>query len=332
MTRASGRALLRGVRRSMGHAAAATLLGAATVASRIPDVLALGIGDALAYLLYLGDARGRRAGHQNLRAVFGDGMPARERRRILRGSYRTISRGAWALLHLRPLSRERFLRHVVLTDELDARLRRIAAEHPSGVLVSGHLGNWELLLSLRTVLPYAPRIAYLVERTPIPELDEALDHLRGRGAGSGALRKGGSLALKGALSRGGSVGLLVDRNVRREHGGVYVPFLGLPARTTPLPVFLARRFRLPLSVMLCVPEARARWRLHFGPDLMEPPTGDEAADMRRILGKMNDELSDWIRRHPESWLWMIKRWKSRPTPERGRYPEYSYYDPDLPAG
>jgi KDO2-lipid IV(A) lauroyltransferase len=327
---ASVRALSRRLRRSLGGAVAAFVGGVSTVVSRIPTRAALRLFDAMALVLYHVDARGRRAGRQNLRAVFGETKSSRERRRILRGSYRTMLRGVWALLHLQPLDARRFARWVTIDPEDEARMRHAAQAVGSGVLVSGHFGNWELLLASRTAVSYAPRVAYLVEQTPFPEVDRAIDRLRSRGGRSGALRKGGSLALKGALDRHECVGVLVDRNVRPLYGGVYVPFLGLPAATTSMPAFLARRYGRPLSLLLCVPYGKDRWRLTMGPDLMPPPTDDERADVAAALERINEALGASILAQPEAWLWMIKRWKSRPTEAVGRYPAYSYFEPPRP--
>jgi lauroyl/myristoyl acyltransferase len=184
--------LLRRARRAAGRAIGGFLLAFAKVAPHVPDGLSLWIADALGLFLYTVNARGRKAGMENLRAVFGDEMSVRERRRVLRGSYRNALRSAWALFHLRPLTPERYARWVTVTPEDEAYLRRISRDVRSGVIVSGHFGNWELLLASRTGLPFSPKIAYLVEQTPVPELDAAVDRLRDRGGGSGALRKGGS--------------------------------------------------------------------------------------------------------------------------------------------
>jgi KDO2-lipid IV(A) lauroyltransferase len=223
----------------------------------------------------------------------------------------------------------KYARWVRVSPEAMAWLQHLSATFDKGVIVSGHLGNWELLLGTRLAFPNSAKITSLFEQTPVPELDVALDSLRGRSGGKGAVRKGGAMALKAALDRGESVGLLVDRNVRQEHGGVWAPFLGLEARTSPLPVVLARRYGLPMGMLLCVPDGPRRWRLWMSPNFMEPPTDDEAADVRRVLTKINDALGAKIREHPEAWLWMIKRWKSRPTEALGRYPAYSYWDPDV---
>jgi KDO2-lipid IV(A) lauroyltransferase len=125
----------------------------------------------------------------------------------------------------------------------------------------------------------------------------------------------------------------MDRNLRGERGGDYVPFLGLPARTTPLAARLAHAYDVPLVTVLMLPAGPRRWRLSFSEPLMPPRSGDDQADVRAALAKANERLGAAILRHPEAYLWTLKRWKSRPTPEQGRYPAYSYYDPDerLPA-
>ena len=260
--------------------------------------------------------------------AFGDELSGKERRRILRASYRNALTAEVLLFHLQPLTRERWSRFVSVRPEDDARFREMLAATPVVVFASGHYGNWELLLAARTALSYAPETAYVAETTGRPRVDALFGRLRDRGAGAASMRKRGAMALKKALEDKKSVCLLVDRNVRGWHGGRYVPFLGLPARTTPLPAMLSRWYGVPLAVLLLVPEGRAQWRLWVSPDLSAPPTEDEAADLLAATERMNDVLSRVIRERPEAWSWMIKRWKSRPTPELGPYPAYSLYDPD----
>jgi KDO2-lipid IV(A) lauroyltransferase len=305
---------------------AGTLRSAAKIFSALPDRISLRAADGLGYLCHLFSRRARSIGHENLRVVFGESLSRRERTRILRASWRTAARAVWTLLHMRRLTPERYARWVRVAPEDEARLVRAAREIRTGVLVSGHIGNWELLLAARTGLPWSPPVHYFAETTGFPRVDAALDELRDRGSGSGALRKGGAMALRRALDQGKCVGILADRNVREWHGGIFVPFLGLEARTTPLPVVLARRYGVPLSVSLVLPEGRSRWRLWMSPNLMDEATGDDEADTRRVLTRVNDVLGEAIRRQPEAWFWAIKRWKSRPGPERGRYPEYSVFD------
>ncbi len=332
MSPGSARRPVRALAEAMGRGAdllAASLLSVcAKVLPAIPSRAAIALADALAVLLHAFDARGRRVGRANLRAVLSDELPRAERARVLRGSYRNAVRAMVLLFHVRPTTPERWGRFVTVPPEVEARMHEGLQLHSRVVLVSGHFGNWEMALAARSVLPYAPRFAYLAETTGMRAVDDLFDRLRDRGGGSGALRKGGSWALKRALENGGSVALLVDRNVRGWHGGHYVPFLGLPARTTPLPAVLARRFEVPLLVLLCVPDGGAHWRLWLSPDLLGPLTEDVDADVAGATERVNAVLSRVIREHPEGWAWMIKRWKSRPTADLGPYPSYSVWDPD----
>jgi lauroyl/myristoyl acyltransferase len=320
--------LTRFKRRLADRATAFALHVVAKVLPALPTRAALGLSDVLGTLGWALDRRGRRCGTQGLGVVFGDEMTRRERARVLRASYRNAIRNEVLLFHLQPLDLERYRRFVRVDPDDDARFRRLVEAHPSFVLVSGHLGNWELLLAARAVLPYAPPMAYLAESTGRPTVDRLFERLRDHGSGGAARRKGGAMALRKAMEQGQSVCLLVDRNVTRFNGGRFVPFLGIPARTTPLPAMLAHRYRVPLSVALLLPDGPARWRLWISDDLAEPRTGDEAADVYAAMRRMNDALSGAVRQHPEAWAWMLKRWKSRPTTDLGPYPAYSVFDPD----
>ncbi|MEZ6007556.1 MAG: lysophospholipid acyltransferase family protein [Planctomycetota bacterium] len=127
----------------------------------------------------------------------------------------------------------------------------------------------------------------------------------------------------------GIAALLVDRNVRRSRGGVYVPFLGARARTTPLPAVIAQRHDVPVHPMFCLPIEGGRYRLWVGPDLTQglPQDGDPHAWRRALLVRLNDIFEELIRARPELWAWSIKRYKARPTVELGRYPPYSCMSP-----
>jgi KDO2-lipid IV(A) lauroyltransferase len=320
----------RRARAALGRIVAAPLEVAARVLPAIPTAAVLTLAETLGLALWALDRRGRRVGMENLRVVFGEGMPVSERRRVLRASFRNVVTVEALVFHLQPLTRERYLRLVRIDPDDYERLRAFVLGHPRMVIVSGHYGNWELGLAASHVFPGIPEFAYLTETTGWPRVDALFDRLRDRGSGGAARRKHGAMALRRAIEEGRFATMLVDRNVRALHGGRWVPFLGLPARTTPLGALLARQCRVPLSIMLLLPEGRGRWRLWGSLDLTGPETDDPAADALATMARVNDVLSRMIRERPEAWAWMLKRWKSRPTPEQGPYPSYSGYDPDDP--
>jgi KDO2-lipid IV(A) lauroyltransferase len=292
----------------------------------LPSRLVLRLADALAAAVCLLDRRGSRVARENLRAAFGDEMSPRERRRTVRASYRNAVRTMFLLGHLRPLTGARRRRWLEVDRDVEARLLGAACGAAPPVFVSAHFGNWELGLAALSTLPCS--IAYLTETSGLPRVDAVLDRMRERESGRGARRKGGGVAMLRAMKDGVAVAFLVDRNVRRRHGGRWVPFLGLPARTTPLAATLAERYGAPLHVLFCLPRRDGGYRLWMSPDLRGARTGDDAADVLADTARVNDVLSRVIREEPGAWMWTTKRWKDRPTPELGRYPPYSRYDPD----
>lgn len=305
----------------------ATLRVCERVLPALPRELVLGLADGLGLSLWALDRRGRGVGRENLAAVFGATHGERWRARVLRSSYRHAARTLALLFHWQPLTPALFQRLVRIDPGDLARFRAWAQEGRRGVLVSAHLGNWELLLAARTGVTFTPPFAYLAESTGLRVVDDAMDRLRDRGAGAGSLRKRGALALRQAFRQGKCISFMMDRNLRGSQGGVYAPFLGLEARTTPLGAVLAQAFAAPLGVSLMEPDGPGRWRLTISDDLMPAPGPDPGADVRLALTRANDLLSEAIRRHPEAYLWMLKRFKSRPEAERGRYPAYSFHDP-----
>lgn len=315
------------LRRLAQKSVAWPLVIASKVFPALPTRAVIAISDGIAFLIWALDGRGRRAAMQNLQSVFGAEMSPRERGRVTRASYRNAVKAVVFMFHLQPLTPERYAKFVRITPEDDARFAELMAKHPKIVLVSGHFGNWEMLLAARSILPYAPPFAYLAESTGSPSVDALLDRLRDRGSGGGALRKRGAMALKKALEDGKSVSLLVDRNVRGNLGGHYVPFLGIAARTTPLSAKLATWHDVPLAAALMLPDGPNKWRMWISGDLRGERTGDEETDVASAVARVNDVLSRAIREHPEAWSWMLKRWKSRPSPELGPYPPYSLLDP-----
>ena len=238
------------------------------------------------------------------------------------------ARAVAVTLHAAPLTPDRFRAWVDVPEDVERVLRDAAGRVKGAVVVSAHLGNWEILLGLAGLFSDLLPLRFLAEATFHPALDRFLAYLRGTGSGESAARKGGALALQSHLARGGLAGLVVDRNARRYQGGIYAPFAGLLAATTPLPAWLARKNDVPIALLLCLPKGDGRYRIHLGPEIsMSVRSPDLEADVLEITTRLNRLVEEQIRARPEAWTWSSKRFKSRPTPERGAYPPYSIHDP-----
>ena len=315
------------MRPMLQRAAVHVALGTVKVVRALPSRWVLRLGDMIGSCSFYMDSRGRRVARQNLRTAFGDEISSGEIRRVTKASMRQGARAVALLLHLQPLTAERYRRWVDAPD-IEHAPEFQAVRERGGVLVSGHIGNWELISGARVAYPTLPPISILVETLARQVINEVLERLRSHPDLKSAFRKGGARAMTSVVAAGGIAGMLVDRNVRRELGGVYVPFLGRDALTTPLPAWLALHFQVPMHPVFCLPQADSdRYRLWIGPDLsVGLAPGDRAARQHELLTRMNAVIEDIIRAQPELWNWTLKRFKGRPVEGLDGYPPYSRYD------
>lgn len=310
----------------------AAIFGALTSVTRVlralPSRWVMAGADRLADVVQLLDARGRRVARDNLRVVFGDALSTQARRRIARDSMRGVVRGVLLTLHASPLTPERVRRWLDVPAEVERTLREGARHTKGAVVISAHIGAWEMLVGLAGIFRDLRQTTLLVEPITHPAIDRFLLWLRGSGGGRSTSRRGGAVALGHHVRQGGTAALVVDRNARRNQGGIWAPFFGLDACTTPLPGFLARRTEVPIVPLFCIPLETGRYRVELGPELArDVHTQDVDEDIRTITTRINRLLEDRIRAHPAAWNWTLKRFKSRPTAERGPYPSYSLHDP-----
>ncbi len=304
-------------------------VGCIKIIAAVPSRWVLATADALGNALSVLDRRGLRAAHANLDLVFGDEKTRAQKQRIHRRAYRQLVRAIFLLFHLQPMSAKRYHKWVDVPETIRDAWQADMLREQGGVLVSGHIGNWEMMLGLRVLFQDFPPTAFLAEQIPHGAVNSVLKRLRSHGDVIAAFRKGGARAVINAVAQGGTAALLVDRNVRRKQGGVFAPFMGLEARTSPLPAWIALRHNVPVFPIFCFPTDDDRYRLWLGPNLAaDLPEGDEHERLVALLTRINGVLEEVIRAKPELWNWTLKRWKSRPTVELGRYPAYSLHDPD----
>jgi KDO2-lipid IV(A) lauroyltransferase len=278
----------------------------------LPLFVALRLGELVAFLVYLLDRPHRRIGMRNLGIAFPE-KPLSERRRILSRSFLNLGRMAAELAHLPRLSDAR-LRDMVRFEDEAWWEEAITWERSTGVMVlSGHFGNWELLVYAHGKRGHPVHLVHRSIANPL--VDRWLDVLR-RGAGTRMIRKReGAAAVLRALRERALLVLPFDQNSTRGLG-VFVDFFGLPASTNAGLARIALRADAPIVPVFIVREGwRARHRVHVLPIMQVERTDDMQADVVHNTQRMSDVFEDMVRRYPEQWLWMHKRWKTRPQGE-----------------
>jgi Kdo2-lipid IVA lauroyltransferase/acyltransferase len=198
-----------------------------------------------------------------------------------------------------------------------AKTEFVGLEHLTGglrpdrgaILVTAHCGNWEWLGLGLGALGIAMTAA--AKEVYDPRLDEVARRLRGRFGGETALRgKGAGGKLVQAIRNGRVDGLLIDQDI--DAPGVYVDFFGRPAWTPTGAALLALRTGSPVVVGFAARLPDGRMRLSFSPPVEMARGPDLDTDVARLTALLTAHIERQVRRHPEQWVWMHRRWKHQP--------------------
>lgn len=281
--------------------------------------MAVGVGMPERWAFALGAALGwvggsvlriRRADvDRNLELAFPEEGPVR-RRRMARASYAHLGREAVSTLRVSSRGPEEVVARTVMVG-FDA-FRSALAEGKGVILLTGHLGNWEVggaAFSARG-LP----VDAVAKGMANPRFEAVLSALRSRvGVRLIDLADATHEGLR-SLREGHVLGLIADQNARDQ--GIFVPFFGTEAATFRGPALLALRSGAPifLGVSLREPGLPARYRVTIR-RIVFAPSGDLETDVRALTATHTAALERAIRAAPEQYLWQHRRWKTRPPGE-----------------
>ncbi len=194
--------------------------------------------------------------------------------------------------------------------EGERHVERVRDMPGGAVLVSGHFGNWELIGAWLSAIGFD--VSYLVKTQANARVDRLQNDLRNR-AGVGVIRTGPSIKeLVRVLRGGGLVGLLGDQHA--GSGGLVMDVLGRPASVFRGAAALAWRLRCPLVTGFLVRRPDGRHVLHVGEPILPDPEWDEETAVGEMTRLHTQRLEEMIRRHPEQYFWVHRRWKV-PVPE-----------------
>jgi KDO2-lipid IV(A) lauroyltransferase len=260
----------------------------------------------------------RRVGMRNLEIAFPE-KTAKEREEILKGTFENLGRvlgETSQFMKVTPADIEAIV-DFDLDDETRELYHRNKTEKRGFLITTGHFGNWELLVFAFAAL-HEP-ISYLARPIDNPLIEELTVRIRTR-FGNRPINKTNSarLAIK-ILREGGILGMLADVNTHPKEG-VFVPFFGVPACTTAGAALIALRADALIFPVFCIWDKEiGRYRFIHG-RLIEPVrTGDRDRDVLETTAAYTAELERIYRQYPDQWMWIHKRWKTRPKGEKSLY-------------
>ena len=280
----------------------------------LPRPAARWVGAQVAGLAYGALGRLRRVGLRNLALAFPE-KADRERERILREEYRNLGYllAEFCLMRGYTAARAgRFIRYEGLENYLQAR------ERGKGVLVlTGHLGAWELSSYYHSLMGYP--MGMVIRRLDNPLVDHFVNRIRCLHGNRVIHKDDFARGLIASMRAGETVGILMDTNMTPPQG-VFVPFFGVDACTASGMARVAARTGAAVVPGFLLREGDSdRYVLQFGEEIPLAVTGDPETDAMANTAAFTAMIEAYVRRYPEQWLWMHRRWKTRPAGEEGIY-------------
>jgi KDO2-lipid IV(A) lauroyltransferase len=189
----------------------------------------------------------------------------------------------------------------------------------NGVLfLTGHMSAWELSSFAHAL--YGHPLYFLVRPISNQRVDALINGYRCLSGNQPIDKNKSARAILKVLGSGGTVGILADHNTSLEEG-VFADFFGIPASTTSGLARLALRTDAAvLPGFIHWDQTRAKYVLRFEPAVPLVRTDDEEADVRANTQRFTSEIEKYVRAYPDQWLWVHKRWKTRPPGEPPIYP------------
>ena len=298
-------------RLNLEYLAARIVLG---TLSHLPPPAAMAVGRFIGRLTYIFAADLRRTGRRNLLLAFPE-KTEEEREQLLLGCFRSLGRTLGFFSQFFTRSPEALKQSFDITS-----LEQIEAARALGkgiIFYTAHLGMWEL--TCQAVCIVDKQFTVLVRRIDNPKVEQLVDQARSKFGNRTLDKNSAARSMVRLLRDGDSFGLLPDLNTL-ETEGVFVDFFGVPASTTFMMAKIALRTQAPIiPVFAPWNEQTKKYDVIVDPVVTAPLTGDEETDVHALTSAITKVVENRIRQYPDQWLWIHKRWKTRPPGDPAIY-------------
>jgi KDO2-lipid IV(A) lauroyltransferase len=281
----------------------------------LPLAIVRRLGERLGLAFYAVDRVHRRIALANLQEAF-PGRTAADCTVIAKAMFKHFGRLLLELLKYASLTSHDKL--ALVEWEGEERVRLAYAQGKGILFCTGHFGFWEQQ-ALAHALKFEP-MAVMARPLDNPKLHHLLEQIRVSNGNPVLYRHGAVRKALRLLAEGRGVGILIDQHMTSPDA-VYVDFFGRPAATTSTLAALAIRTGAPVIPLFAFPLPDGRYRMIYEHPV-EPPSEDSPDAIREFTQRCTDVLEMHVRRHPELWLWMHRRWRDTPDAAhaRGMFP------------
>ena len=280
----------------------------------IPKSIIHYLGNLLGILIYYTDFTHRRIVKRNLKFAYPEWKDG-EICKIAGRIFRNVGITVFEILQMGFFSKEDFLRNIRIKGE--EHLKNAVAGGKGVIIISAHLGNWEAA-SLFSPCYLGYPVTVVARNIESGFVNKRLIKFRSRFGNSVIDKEGALPEMMNTLRNGKILALLIDQGTKRSEG-VELLFFGKKVTVTPAAAMLALRCKSPVLPVFCVREDDRKLTIIIEPPVQIVRTNNLREDLKTNAQTMTDIIEEIIRKYPDQWLWLHKRWK-RFYPEL--YPEY----------
>jgi len=283
------------------------------ILGRVPHAVARQLCGALAALCYWFWPRLRRVGLFNLRLAF-PSWTDRQRRKVIYGLFQNFGRMLADFAHFPRWNRAN-IEKLIIYDGFE-NYARAQARGRGVMFLTAHFGNWELGSFAHGVYGYPCH--FVVRKLDNPLIDQLINRYRCLSGGKAIDKSEFARGILRAFGEGRAVGILIDQNMQATEG-VFVNFFGRLACTTTGPARVARKTGVPIVLGLVIWDRKlGKYRLRFE-SVEWIKREDPEQEILENTANFTRLIEECARRYPDQWLWVHRRWKTRPEGESPLY-------------
>ena len=300
------------IQTNLEYAAVCLIIGGLGI---LPRHLAVKTGYFLGNLAYHMSRKLRQTGRRNLILAFPQ-LTENERTHILRESFVSLGRLLGEFSQFSKATPESL--HKIVACEGLENLEAAQKKGRGVIMVTGHVGLWEY--SSLALSAFGHPLNFLVRRMDNPKIERLIESVRTKFGNRTISKVSATRTMLKILRAGGTLGILTDVNTTAAEG-IFVDFFGVPAATTFIMAKLALRTGAAVLPGFAVwDQEEQRVLLNIESPVTFEKTGDEPADVKNLTASATKEIENCIRNYPDQWLWIHKRWRTRPQNSPPIYP------------
>lgn len=277
----------------------------AFVVNILPLSVALGLADAIGLLAFFAARKYAAITIGNLKSVFGADKTDAEIHRMARQVFKNIARNSVELVRFPKISKENI--DSFITMEGREILDRELSKGRGVIIITAHMGNWEMMAITLRIKEYPG--AVVGKRIYFHKYDEYLNSLRRYHDVNVIYRDQSPRKILKILKSGHIVGIVADQDVDSVEG-VFINFLGRRAYTPAGPAGIARATGASLVPIVMIRDGR-KHRLIVNEPVELVETEDKESDLVTNTQRWSDVIESYIRKYPDQWVWMHRRWKTK---------------------